>query len=98
MLPPVSCSAASMTGLSGVELSALRPCSSICLARIMGACTDDAMRSTEASSNTISARSGVPGSPTMLLRAVDQFTTMAGTPRSDSVAGALNSAISSFGS
>ncbi len=47
----------------------MRPCSSTCLARATGVCTEAAMRSIAGSSNTISALCGMPGSPTMLLRA-----------------------------
>ncbi len=45
------------------------------------------------------ARCGTAGSPTTLLRALLQFTIIAGgPPRSEIVAGAVNSAISNFGS
>ncbi len=45
------------------------------------------------------ARCGMAGSPTTLERALLQFTDIAADPlESESVAGALNSAISSFGS
>ena len=44
------------------------------------------------------ARCGTSGSPTTLLRPWLQFTFIdGGSPRSEIVAGALNSAISSFG-
>jgi hypothetical protein len=57
------------------------------------------MRSIEGSSNTSEARCGTAGRPTTLLRAVFQFTINDGcAPRSAMVAGALNSAIISFGS
>ena len=45
------------------------------------------------------ARCGTSGSPTTLLRALLQFTVIdGGWPRSAIVAGAVNSAISNFGS
>ena len=53
----------------------------------------------EGSSKTIEARSGTAGRPTTLLRALLQFTIIVGgAPRSAMVAGALNSAITNFGS
>ena len=45
------------------------------------------------------ARCGIAGSPTTLQRALLQFTDIDGCPpRSEIVAGAVNSAISNFGS
>ena len=98
MLPPDICSAVSITGSAIDDPSASRPCSSTRLARASGVCTGPLTRSIEGLSNTIEARSGTAGSPATLLRPTLQFTfSDGGWPRSAIVAGALNSAISSFG-
>ena len=57
------------------------------------------MRSIDGSSNTMEARCGIAGNPTTLERALLQFTSIDGARReSEIVAGAVNSAISNFGS
>ena len=71
----------------------------MCLARASGVCTEPLTRSISGSSNTMEARCGTAGNPTTLARAVLQFTDIEfGPPDSDIVAGAVNSAIKSFGS
>src|SRR5205085_5551005 len=71
----------------------------MCLACANGLNIDPSTRFTSGSSKVIDARCGIPGKPTTLERALLQFTDIEGEPtRSESVAGALNSAISNFGS
>jgi hypothetical protein len=55
------------------------------------------VRSIAGSSNTRDTRCGTAGNPTTLLRALLQFAIIEGRPGPAIVAGAVNSAISSFG-
>ena len=76
----------------------MRPCSSTWLAFASGVATGPLTRSMEGLLNSMEARCGTSGSPYTLLWPVVQFTfSDGGWPRSASVAGALNSAIRSFG-
>ncbi len=98
-LPSLSCSTASITGLSVGEPSARRPCSSTCLARATGTCNEVLLtRSIATSSNTIEPRCGTAGNPTTLARALLQSTRSGCCSGMAMLAGEANSAITRCGS